>query len=437
MVIKKKYWGVQTELSLKNFPIASHKIPLELIYALAMVKKGAAMVNTIGKKKRKVIVKVCEEILRGKLDSHFPLSVWQTGSGTQTNMNVNEVISLRARELYPDLTIHPNDDVNKSQSSNDTVPTAMHIATVLLTKKKLLPHLQTLHHALLQKSKEFRSLIKIGRTHLMDAIPITLGQEFSGYAAQIKQGIEGIEGGLASLGQVALGGTAVGTGLNAPKRFGKKVCALISKWTHHEFVQAENLFAAIGAHDPLVAFSAALRQIAISLLKIGGDVSLMASGPRSGFAEISLPANEPGSSIMPGKVNPTQCEALMMVAVQVMGNDAAVAIAGSRGVLELNTYKPVIIYNILESIHLVSEAAENFAKKCVRGIRPNKKKLQENVRESIMVVTRLNPIIGYEKGRQVVELAIKQGISIKEACLKLKFLTAKRLDAILDVKKMV
>lgn len=441
-----RYWGAQTQRSWENFRIGREQMPIEVIHALALIKKAAAAVNAelqlLSEEKSRFIREACNEVLSGKWDNQFPLSVWQTGSGTQTNMNVNEVISNLAIEKAGGVKgskqpIHPNDDVNKSQSSNDTFPTAMHIAAALEIKKRLLPHATSFYQALEEKAYAFRDCLKIGRTHLMDAAPITLGQEFSGYAAQVSQAINGVQEALEPLYELALGGTAVGTGLNTPEGFAKRASEVIAQLTGEPFLSAPNKFAALAAHDTLVALSGALRRMAIAFFKIGNDIRWLASGPRCGLSEIFLPANEPGSSIMPGKVNPTQCEALTMVASQVIGNDAAVAFAGSQGNFELNVYKPVIIANILQSIRLLADVALNFTEKCLVGIEPNQKKLSENIQKSLMLATALNPEIGYDKAAQVVKKAYAEEISLKEAAVQLGFLTAERFDQIVDPRKMV
>ncbi len=441
-----KYWGAQTQRSIQNFPIGTEKMPIELIRALGVVKKATALVNhqlgLLSQKKKDLIVKTCDELLSGKLDQHFDLVIWQTGSGTQTNMNVNEVIANRAIKkaggtLGSKTPIHPNDDVNMSQSSNDVFPTAMHIATMTAIKKHLLPHLKLLASGFRAKAKQFQKIVKVGRTHLMDAAPLTLGQEFSGYAAQIENGIRAIEDSLKPVAELALGGTAVGTGLNAPAQFGKKTAEAISKLTGFSFVTAPNKFAALAANDGLVEVSGALKVIACAFMKIANDIRWLASGPRCGLGELFLPENEPGSSIMPGKVNPTQSESMTMVAVQVMGNDAAITFAGSMGNFELNVFKPVIIYNLLQSIRLLSDVAKNFHDKCLKGIKPNTKKIQEHLENSLMLATALNPVIGYDKASKIVQKAYKEGLSLKQAALKLGYLTAKQFDQIVNPKKMI
>ncbi len=441
-----KYWGAQTQRSIQNFPIGTEKMPIELIRALGIVKKASALVNhdlgLLSPKKKDLIVKTCDELLSGKLDQHFDLVIWQTGSGTQTNMNVNEVIANRAIEkaggkLGSKIPIHPNDDVNMSQSSNDVFPTAMHIATMSAVKKHLLPNLKLLAKGFRAKSKQFHKIVKVGRTHLMDAAPLTLGQEFSGYAAQIENGIRVIEDSLKPVSELALGGTAVGTGLNSPAHFDKKTAEVISKLTGFSFVTAPNKFAALAANDGLVEVSGALKVVACAFMKIANDIRWLASGPRCGLGELFLPENEPGSSIMPGKVNPTQSESMTMVAVQVMGNDAAITIAGSMGNFELNVFKPVIIYNLLQSIRLLADVAKNFHDKCLKGIKPNSKQIQKHLENSLMLATALNPVIGYDKASKVVRKAYKEGLSLKQAALKLGYLTSKEFDRIVDPKKMI
>ena len=441
------YWGAQTQRSLKFFSIGADKMPLAVIYALAIVKEAAARtnekLNLLSKEKADLIVKVAQEILAGNLDDEFPLFVWQTGSGTQSNMNVNEVIACRANELRDGMRtvkggfIHPNDDVNKSQSSNDAFPTAMHIAAVIALKQKLLPTLNLLHKSLLEKIEAFKSIIKIGRTHLQDAVPLTLGQEFSGYATQISFAIKNIEDSLAGLYELALGGTAVGTGLNAPKGFAEEVAAEIAKITGESFVSAPNKFSALAAHDALVQTSGALRLLATSLMKIANDIRWLGSGPRSGLSELILPENEPGSSIMPGKINPTQCEALTMISVQVMANDVAIGFAGSQGNFELNVYKPLIIFNILNSIDLLSDACVSFNDFCLRDLKVNYKKINENLSNSLMLVTALNPIIGYEKAAEVAKKAYTENLSLREAVIDLGFMTGEEFDHTVQAEKML
>lgn len=440
------YWGAQTQRSVENFPIGSEKMPLELIRALAAVKRAAAVVNcelgSLSAEKKELICKVCDEIMAGKHDQQFPLVVWQTGSGTQTNMNLNEVIGNRCSELAgaplgSKKPVHPNDDVNMSQSSNDVFPTAMHVAAYSMIKNRLLPALTVLYQGFEKKAFEFRDIIKIGRTHLMDAAPLTLGQEFSGYAAQIKQAIKAVESELEPLSELAIGGTAVGTGLNADPRFGVKMAEAITHSTGILFTSAPNKFAALSAHDAIVGVSGSLRQTAVAFMKIANDIRWLASGPRTGLAEIILPENEPGSSIMPGKVNPTQSESMTMVAVQVMGNDCAIAFAGSLGNFELNVFKPIIIYNLLQSIKLLSDVALNFEKKCLSGIKPNLKQINEYVSRSLMLATALNTAIGYDKASQVVKKAYAEDITLKEAAVALGVLSEEQFDLLIDLKKMV
>ncbi len=441
-----RYWGAQTQRSHENFKIGAERMPIEVIYALAIVKKAAAMVNCqlgdLPKEKMEVICQVCEEIMGGKLDSHFPLVVWQTGSGTQTNMNVNEVISNRAIELLngemgSKTPIHPNDDVNQSQSSNDAFPTAMHIAATLQIRKKLLPNLHTLKEGFEKKAKEFEDVVKIGRTHLMDATPLTLGQEFSGYASQIEHGIEALENALVHLSEIALGGTAVGTGLNTRPGYAAKVADAISQITGYRFVSARNKFEALGGNDAIVEASSAMKRLACSYIKIANDIAWMASGPRCGIGELNLPENEPGSSIMPGKVNPTQCEAMRMASVQVYGNDLAISMAGSQGNFELNVYKPVMIFNLLRSIDLLADVAINFCNQCLMGITPNQARIKMHLDNSLMLATALNAIIGYDNAAKIVRKAYLEGSTLKQAALSLGLMTEKQFDAAVDPKKMI
>ncbi len=444
-----KYWGAQTERSFQNFKIgknALNRMPIEVIYAYAHLKKAAANVNAslglLEASKKNIISKVCDEILEGKLDEHFPLIIWQTGSGTQTHMNVNEVISNRAIELLGGVMgskdpIHPNDDVNKSQSSNDTFPTAMHIAATLKIQNNLLPDLNYFKDSLEKKAVEFKEVIKIGRTHLMDATPITLGQEFSGYVSQIKHGIVHLEKTRSHLLELAIGGTAVGTGINAPKGFDKKMAQEISKATKCPFVPAPNKFEAIASSDALVSVSGALKQLASSLMKIVNDIRWMSSGPRCGLSEISLPANEPGSSIMPGKVNPTQCEAMIMICAQVMGNDVTITAANNCSNFELNAHRPVMIANLLQSIELLGDGVKNFTNHCLKGIKRNKEVLKDYVDRSLMLATALNTEIGYDKASQIVKKAHLENLSLREAALSLNILTKEQFDKIIDPKKMI
>jgi len=438
-----RYWGAQTQRSLQNFKIGGKKavMPETVIRSFGILKKAAAIVNmTFGLDKEigEAIVKACDEVISGDLMDHFPLVVYQTGSGTQTNMNVNEVVANRATEILNNGTkVHPNDHVNMSQSSNDTFPTTMHIAAVTEIKKSLIPALTTLHDALEKCSKKFNNIIKCGRTHLQDAVPLTLGQEFSGYSTQLKYGIQRIEAVLPRLSQLALGGTAVGTGLNTKVGFDVKVAAKISELTGFDFVTAPNKFEALAAHDACVEASGALNTIATSLMKIANDIRLMGCGPRCGFNELLLPENEPGSSIMPGKVNPTQCEALTMVCCQVFGNNTTITVAGSNGHLELNVYKPVIIKNLLESIQLISDACISFTKNCVVGIVPNEKKIKSYLENSLMLVTALNPHIGYEKAAKIAKTAHKEHSTLKEAGVKLGLLTPEQFDQWVNPKNMI
>ncbi|WP_460194515.1 class II fumarate hydratase [Thermosynechococcus sp. FA-CM-4201] len=431
------YWGAQTARSLKYFPIGGLRMPLEVIHAMARLKKAAAIANrdlgVLAADKAAWIIQAATEVIEGRWDNQFPLSIWQTGSGTQTNMNVNEVIANRAIELAGGVKgsktpIHPNDHVNCSQSSNDTFPTAMHVATVIELQERLLPMLRHLLAVLQEKVTAFADIIKIGRTHLMDAVPLTLGQEFSGYASQIAACQAHIEYALQHLYPLAIGGTAVGTGLNAPPGFGDRVAAELAEMTGYPFCKAENPFAALAAHDPLVMLSGALKTLAAAMMKMANDIRWLASGPRCGLGELILPANEPGSSIMPGKVNPTQCEALTMVCVQVMGNDAAVGIAGSQGNFELNVFKPLIIHNVLRSIELLSDAGEAFTQFCLVGIEPNREQIQRHLQRSLMLVTALNPHIGYDKAAAVAKKAYSEGKTLKEAAVELGYLTAEEFD---------
>jgi fumarate hydratase class II len=441
-----RYWGAQTERSRNNFPNAGEKIPIEVVHAQAIVKKASAIVNEelglLPKEKKDLIVRAADKILTGELDDHFPLVVWQTGSGTHTNMNVNEVISNYAIELAGGIIgskdpIHPNDDVNKSQSSNDTFPTAMHIAACLKIRNMLLPNLEIFLNGLRKKAEEFKNVVKIGRTHLMDATPVTLGQEFSGYVSQVEHGIEAIKNALPHLSEIALGGTAVGTGLNCHPKYAKRVAEVISEITEIPFVSAPNKFEALSADDSMAEMSGALKRLACSFMKIANDIAWLASGPRCGIGEIKIPANEPGSSIMPGKVNPTQCESLTMVAVQVLGNDAAVGIACSQGNFQLNVFRPVIIYNLLQSIQLLGDSAVNFYEKCIKGIEPNLPRIKEHLNSSLMLVTALNPVIGYDKAAQIAKKAYDEHKTLKEATLELGFLSEEEFDKVVDPTKML
>ena len=440
-------WGAQTQRSINNFKIGKpSSMPIEIIYGFAYLKKAAAFTNhklgVLNKEKRDLIGNVCDEILDGKHNDQFPLVIWQTGSGTQTNMNVNEVISNRAHILEgkkigeSKKTLAPNDDVNMSQSSNDTFPTAMHIAIYKKLIENTIPSLEEFKKTLLEKSKEFKDIIKIGRTHLMDATPVTLGQEFSGYQSQITHGLSSLKNSLNHLSELALGATAVGTGINSPVGYSEMSAKFISKFTGLNFISAENKFESIAAHDALVETHGALKLIANSLNKIANDIRMMASGPRSGIGEISIPANEPGSSIMPGKVNPTQCEALSMVCAKVIGNDVSVTIGGMQGHYELNVYKPLMAANLLESSTLISDAVDSFDNNCIKGIKPNKKRIEELVKNSLMLVTALNSKIGYYKAAEIANLAHKNGTTLKEETVRLGYASAKEFDKWVDVKKM-
>ena len=441
-----KYYGAQTERSLMNFKIGGDRFPRELIRALGILKKAAALTNKelglLPADKADLIVKASDEVIEGKLDEHFPLVVWQTGSGTQTNMNANEVISNRAIEMTGGIMgskkpIHPNDDVNKAQSSNDTFPTAMHIAAVEEIHKKLIPMVTKLRDALAKKSEEFKDIIKIGRTHLMDATPLTLGQEFSGYTQQLTNGLERINGSLPRLYELALGGTAVGTGLNTHPQFAVKSAAKIAEISGLPFITARNKFEALASHDALVELSGVLKTLAASLMKIANDIRWLGSGPRSGIGELSLPENEPGSSIMPGKVNPTQCEAMTMVCAQVFGNDVAVNFGGAMGNFELNVFKPVIIFNVLNSIRLISDACDSFTDHCVDGIEANKLNIKKHLENSLMLVTALNPHIGYDNAAKVAKKAHKENKTLKEAVIELGLMTPEKFDEVVRPEKMI
>lgn len=442
-----KYWGAQTERSRNNFKIGNESsMPIEIIYGFAYLKKAAAHTNcelgVLSQEKRDMISVVCDEILSGMHDQEFPLVIWQTGSGTQSNMNTNEVIANRAHVMNGGSLsdaikiIHPNDDVNKSQSSNDTFPTSMHIATYKMIIDITIPGVEKLRDVLEQKSKAFSEVVKIGRTHLMDATPLTLGQEFSGYVSQLNHGLKALRNTLAHLSEIALGGTAVGTGINTPVQYDILVARKISEFTGLPFVTAENKFEALAAHDALVESHGALKMLAISLNKIGNDIRLLASGPRSGIGEIIIPSNEPGSSIMPGKVNPTQCEALTMVCAQVMGNDVSISVGGAQGHYELNVFKPVMVANFLESSRLIGDACRSFSENCVVGIEPNYENLKKNLNNSLMLVTALNTKIGYEKAAKIAKTAHENGTTLKEESINLGFLTADEFDAWVIPKKM-
>ena len=433
------YWGPQTERSRQNFKIGtSNPMPIEIIYGYAHLKKSAAMANhelgILEKNKKDLIVKVCDEIIEGKLDDHFPLVIWQTGSGTQTNMNINEVISNRAHVILGNKLgagkkeLSPNDDVNMSQSSNDTFPTSIHIATYLKIKEVTIPGVENLLSSLKTKAKEFEKIVKIGRTHLMDATPVTLGQEFSGYSSLIEYGLDSLKFSLNHLSEIALGGTAVGTGINTPNGYNDCVANYISESTNIKFVTAKNKFEAISSNDAVVGVHSSLKQLAISLNKIANDIRLMGSGPRSGIGEIYLPANEPGSSIMPGKVNPTQCEALTMVCAQVMGNDVAIGIGDTQGHFELNVFRPLVAKNIMESCQILGDACKSFSENCISGIKPNLEKIDELLNNSLMLITALNTKIGYYKSAEIANFAFKENISLKEAAVKLNYVSEEDFD---------
>jgi len=443
-----KYWGAQTERSRKNFRIgAAASMPIEIVYGFAYLKKAAAHTNAdlgvLTSEKRDLISQVCDEILAGKLDDQFPLVIWQTGSGTQSNMNVNEVIANRAHEIAGKVigegekTIQPNDDVNKSQSSNDTFPTGMHIAAYKKIIETTIPGIEQLRNTLKVKSEAFKEVVKIGRTHLMDATPLTLGQEFSGYVAQLNFGLKALKNTLEHLSQLALGGTAVGTGLNTPAGYDVLVAKYIAEFTGMPFVTAENKFEALAAHDALVETHGALKQLAVSLNKIANDIRMMASGPRSGIGELIIPANEPGSSIMPGKVNPTQAEAITMVCAQVMGNDVAITIGGTQGHYELNVFKPMMAANVLQSAQLIGDACISFDLNCAAGIEPNQKKITELVDNSLMLVTALNTKIGYYKAAEIANTAHANGTSLKEEAVRLGYVTPEQYDEWVNPAKMI
>src|ERR1700734_2300111 len=441
-----KLWGAQTQRSIEHFSIGKDLIPREMITAYAILKKAAANANHAGKRlddqAHGLIVKVCDEVLAGQHPDMFPLHVWMTGSGTQFNMNVNEVISNRCCQLAgtplgSKTPVHPNDDVNMSQSSNDSFPSAMHIAAAVNVKQRLIPAVQHLHDAINAKATEWRDIVKIGRTHMQDATPLTLGQEWSGYVGMLDDNLERIDDGLKGVFRLALGGTAVGTGINAAPGFGDDAAAEIAKLTSLPFVSAPNKFAVQGAHDALVQLSGTLRTLAISLYKIANDIRLMSCGPRAGFAELVIPVNEPGSSIMPGKVNPTQAEALTMIAVQVMANDVAVGFGGAGGYLEMNVYKPLIIFNVTHSITIMTDGCTNFRKFLVEGTKPNLKKIKEYVDRSLMLVTALSPVIGYDKASRIAHYAMDNDLTLKDAALRLGFVSEEEFDRVVDPAKMV
>jgi fumarate hydratase class II len=444
-----KYWGAQTQRSINNFKIGGEKnrMPIEIIRAFAILKKAAALTNAelgvLTQDKAEIIAQVCDEILAGKLDDQFPLVIWQTGSGTQSNMNVNEVIAYRAHVLLggsledAKKKIHPNDDVNKSQSSNDTYPTAMHIAAYQMVVENTIPGVQKLRDTLAAKAEAFKNVVKIGRTHFMDATPLTLGQEFSGYVAQLDHGLRALKNTLAHLSELALGGTAVGTGLNTPQGYSELVAKKIAELSGHPFVTAPNKFEALAAHDGMVESHGALKQMAVSLMKIANDIRMLSSGPRSGIGEILIPENEPGSSIMPGKVNPTQVEAMTMVAAQVMGNDVAISIGGSNGHFELNVFKPLIAANFLQSARLIGDACVSFNDNCAIGIEPNTPMIQRHLENSLMLVTALNTHIGYENAAAIAKKAHKEGTSLREAAIALGLLTSEQFDEWVKPEDMI
>ncbi|HEU4553320.1 MAG TPA: class II fumarate hydratase [Chitinophaga sp.] len=443
------YYGAQTQRSIDNFRIAQdiNKMPKEIIRAFAYLKKAAALTNldagVLPKEKADLIARVCDEILEGKLDAEFPLVVWQTGSGTQSNMNVNEVVAYRAHVINggkltdKEKVLHPNDDVNKSQSSNDTFPTAMHIAAYKMLVEVTVPGIRKLRNTLAEKSEQYMHVVKIGRTHFMDATPLTVGQEISGYVSQLDHGLKAIHNSLAHLGELALGGTAVGTGINTPKDYAVNVARHIAMLTGIPFVTAENKFEALAAHDAIVEAHGALKTVAVSLMKIANDIRMLASGPRSGIGELYIPDNEPGSSIMPGKVNPTQCEALTMIAAQVMGNDVAINIGGANGHFELNVFKPVMIYNFLHSARLIGDGCVSFNDKCAEGLAPIEANIKKHVDNSLMLVTSLNTKIGYYKAAEIAQKAHKEGTTLKEMAVKLGYVTPEQFDEWVDPARMV
>src|SRR6266852_7925560 len=441
-----RLWGAQTQRSLQHFKISGERMPPALVRALALVKKAAALVNmelgVLEAKKGRAIVAAADEVLEGKHDDEFPLVIWQTGSGTQSNMNMNEVLANRASEILggkrgEERLVHPNDDVNKSQSSNDVYPTAMHVAAVPAIVDQLIPAVRRLRDTLARKSEQYKEIVKIGRTHLQDATPLTLGQEMSGWVAQLDHGLRHVESGLPHLRELALGGTAVGTGLNAHREFAERAAKEISRLTGHPFTSAPNKFEALAAHDALVFAHGALKTLAASLTKIANDVRWLASGPRCGIGEIRIPENEPGSSIMPGKVNPTQSEAMTMLCAQVLGNDVAVNVGGASGSFELNVFKPLIIHNFLQSVRLLADGAESFRDHCAAGIEPRRERIAELVQNSLMLVTALSPHIGYDKAAQIAKKAHKEGTTLKAAALALGYVTAEQFDAWVRPERMV
>ncbi len=441
-----RYWGAQTQRSLQHFRIGADRFPREMIRALGILKKACALVNRdlglLPEEKVRAIVQAADEVIAGTLDDHFPLVVWQTGSGTQTNMNANEVIANRAIELLggqlgSKKPVHPNDDVNKSQSSNDTFPTAMHIAAVEQLRGRLLPAVRRLRDTLDQKARAFADIVKIGRTHLQDAVPLTLGQEISGWVSQLDHALRHLEAAMPHLSELAIGGTAVGTGLNAHPEFAERAAKKIAELTGHPFTSAENKFEALAAHDALVAAHGGLKTLAASLTKIANDVRWLASGPRCGIGEITIPENEPGSSIMPGKVNPTQSEALTMVCAQVLGNDVAVNVGGASGNFELNVFKPLIIHNVLHSVRLLAAACESFAEHCARGIEPDRERIRQHLERSLMLVTALAPRLGYDRAAEIAKKAHREGLTLKEAAVALGYLTAEEFDREVRPERMV
>lgn len=436
-----RYWGAQTQRSFENFKIGNSKMPIEIVHAFGILKKAAALANKrlemIDAQRADLISDVCDEIIAGKLDDHFPLVVYQTGSGTQSNMNVNEVVANRGNEIAGDKLLHPNDHVNKSQSSNDTFPTAMHIAALQVTAEKVLPAVRVLRDSLSKLEESYMDIVKTGRTHLQDATPLTLGQEISGWRSMLDHNEKQIEEAMTSLYELALGGTAVGTGLNAHRDFGKASAEEISKITGFDFVTAENKFHSLTSKDAIVYVHGAFKALAANLMKIANDVRWLASGPRCGIGEIMIPENEPGSSIMPGKVNPTQCEALTMVCTQVMGNDVTIGIAASQGNFQLNVFMPVMINNFIESATLLSDAMISFEKNCVCGIKPNNEKIKDNLDKSLMLVTALNPHIGYENAAKIAKLAHKEGTTLKAAAAKLGLVAEEEFDKLVDPSKMI
>ena len=436
-----RYWGAQTERSFENFKIGTHRMPPEVICAFAVLKKAAAQANEklgmLDAERAELIGRVCDEITEGKLEGNFPLVIFQTGSGTQSNMNVNEVIANRGNEITGKKLLHPNDHVNRSQSSNDTFPTAMHIAALCATEDRLLPAVECLTQTFRRLETEYMDIVKTGRTHLQDATPLTLGQEISGWRSMLEHDAAMLRDSLHYLQELALGGTAVGTGLNAHKDFGKESAAAVSRITGRDFVTAENKFHSLTSKDGLVFVHGAVKALAADLMKIANDVRWLASGPRCGIGELTIPENEPGSSIMPGKVNPTQCEAMTMVCVQVMGHDTTIGLAASQGNFQLNVFMPVMIYDFLESVNLLADACDSFRRNCAEGIRPNRERIDENLRKSLMLVTALNPHIGYENAAKIAKLAHKEGTTLKEAALKLGLVSEEDFDAWVDPSKMV